>query len=108
MPAEPIVPESDAPETVTEAVQLLQVKGYDAVLTVERGEIHCAACAGRHDAEALTVHHTYRFEGESDPGDEAIVLGVEIGDCGARGIIVSAYGPDADPELLALIAQLMT
>lgn len=70
--------------------------------------LRCAACDGAHGAAAVVVQHTFRFEGESDPGDEAIVLGVGIGECGARGIIVSAYGPDADPELLALIAQLIS
>jgi len=33
------------------------------------------------------------------------VLGVACPDCGARGVIVSAYGPDADPEYLALLEQ---
>ena len=99
--------EDNAPETVTEAVQLLQAEGYDAELTVEGDVIRCAGCAGTHGVAALVVDHTFRFEGESDPGDEAIVLGIGIGDCGAKGIIVSAYGPDADPELLALINQLV-
>ncbi|MGC1513560.1 MAG: hypothetical protein WA797_11660 [Acidimicrobiales bacterium] len=48
----------------------------------------------------------FRFEGDSDPGDEAIVLGIECPACNRRGIIVSAYGPDADPHLLALLDRL--
>jgi hypothetical protein len=34
------------------------------------------------------------------------VLGVECPACGTRGIVVSAYGPQADPELLALLDRL--
>ena len=52
------------------------------------------------------MQHTFRFEGDTDPGDEAIVLGVECPECGIRGIIVSSYGPEASPEFLALLDQL--
>jgi hypothetical protein len=44
----------------------------------------------------------------TDPADEAIVLGVECAACGVRGIVVSAYGPDADPQLIALLDRLAT
>lgn len=40
--------------------------------------------------EPLLIRHTVRFEGAPDPGDEAIVLGVECPVSGATGIIVSA------------------
>ena len=33
----------------------------------------------------------YRFEGDSDPGDEAIVLGIES-TTGIKGILVNGYG----------------
>jgi hypothetical protein len=54
----------------------------------------------------VLVERVYRFEGPSDPADEAIVLGVCCPKCGARGIIVSAFGPDADPEVLGAVAML--
>jgi hypothetical protein len=44
----------------------------------------------------------------TDPGDESIVLGLECPDCGALGVIVSAYGPDADQALLTVIERLAT
>jgi hypothetical protein len=52
------------------------------------------------------VRFVFRFEGVSDPGDEAIVLGVECPQCGDRGIIVSAFGVDADDQLRELQALL--
>lgn len=94
----------DSPGTVTEAMHLLEAEGYRADFQVapsEAGGPHRA-----HDASGLVVRRTYRFEGETDPGDEAIVLGVECTTCGTLGIVVSAYGPDADPELLALLDRL--
>jgi hypothetical protein len=93
----------DAPETVTEAVRSLQLEGYDAEFTLRGRAFQCGKCHHHHAPARLVIERTYRFEGPSDPADEAIVLGVACPDCGARGVIVSAYGPDADPEYLALL-----
>ena len=41
------------------------------------------------------VDQQFRFEGDSDPGDEAIVLGITLPEWDKKGILVSAYGPDA-------------
>ena len=95
-----------APETVTDAVQLLDSMGYDSTVTVADRAVHCSSCGSAYSPDDIVVHHTFRFEGPSDPGDEAIVLGIEIPSCGARGVIVSAYGPDADPEFLHVVAAL--
>ena len=41
----------------------------------------------------------YRFEGPSDPDEEAVVFALRCPVCGAGGTLVSGYGPSADPEL---------
>ncbi len=96
----------DTPETVSEAVALLEARGFSGSFRVADSLVHCHACDTGHAPSALMVRATFRFEGASDPGDEAIVLGVECPACGIRGIIVSAFGPEADPELLALLDRL--
>ena len=88
-----------APDTVTEAVELLQADGYTADFTLEGITNTCPICANAHELTRGIVERQYRFEGDSDPGDEAIVLGVLCPACGVRGVLVSAFGPDADPEL---------
>jgi hypothetical protein len=35
-----------------------------------------------------------------------VVFGIVCPGCGARGIVVSAYGPDADPEIFDLLTRL--
>ncbi len=96
----------DQPETVTAAVELLQAEGFDGDFAVAEAAVHCSRCAGSYEPARLIVRQTFRFEGETDPGDEAIVLGVECPECGSTGVIVSAYGPDADADLLALLDRL--
>lgn len=90
----------DAPATVLEAVQLLEREGYTANTTVlPDGTIRCGACTRTHAVDGALVDRVYRFEGASDPDDEAIVLGVRCPECGVQGVIVSAFGPNADPAL---------
>jgi hypothetical protein len=91
---------ADAPETVTEAVAQLRNEGYtDEVLIVDgtlRWREFGAACSV---SDAL-VEAMYRFEGESDPGDEMVVFGLRDPGSGALGTLASAYGLAADPETL--------
>ena len=91
---------STSPNTVTEAVTLLAEEGYTTDLGIQEGSLHA-----EHDAAHFTIEKVFRFEGDSDPGDEAIVLGVFCPDCDARGTVVSAYGHGADPALLARLSR---
>ncbi len=99
-------PAVDAPETVTDAMAVLEADGYRGDFTLEGEAVRCHGGGHVGDRAQFEVERTYRFEGESDPGDEAIVLGVHCTSCGSRGIVVSAFGPDADPELVGLVRLL--
>jgi len=91
-----------APATVLEAVQLLEREGYSSSVTVRPdGTMHCSACAHSHAVADALVERVFRFEGASDPDDEAIVLAVRFPDCGTKGVVVSGFGPSADPAVLA-------
>ena len=96
----------DAAETVTDAIAQLEQLGYRSDFSFMDGSVRCAGCTVAHAPTEIVVRHTFRFEGDTDPGDEAIVLGVESPACGVKGIVVSAYGPDASPEFVALLQQL--
>jgi hypothetical protein len=91
----------DAPETVTDAVATLIAEGYTAdfgTAAEADGTVVCPVCGSIHAFTSGIVERTFRFEGPSDPGDEAIVLGLRCTNCGALGTLVSAYGPGADPD----------
>ncbi len=81
------------PETVTEALALLAADGYGVDFNLIGRSMTCPVCRCRPStsrAAAIERFDEYRFEGDSDPGDEAIVLGLRCADCGARGVFVSA------------------
>ena len=82
-----------SPTTVTEAVSDLRADGYLVDFSVaEGGVLRCDQCGTLHDPGEAHVDRIARFEGESDPGDEAIVFAITCSGCGLRGTLVSAYG----------------
>jgi hypothetical protein len=98
-------PEDPAPEaapsagTVTEALADLAAEGYGDDLRFTGGALECRVCGRAHATDAAEVERVLRFEGQSDPGDEMMVLGLRCPHCGAKGSLATAFGIDADPEL---------
>lgn len=83
-----------APVTVVDAIAVLRAGGYD----LDFGPVgECPRCTqgGSASAPALVFDRLFRFEGDSNPDDEAMVLGVRCIVCGGSGVFVSAYGPGA-------------
>jgi hypothetical protein len=94
------------PDTVTEAIDELAVDGYTANFSVRPGVMRCPSCHQAHEPSEVLVDRIYRFEGASDPGDEAIVVGLRCPTCGARGVLVSGYGPTTDPDDIDVLLAL--
>ena len=96
----------DAPDTVSEAVAHLTDLGYTDDLKLCPEGLLDATTGGTHPLATAVVDHEFRFEGPSDPGDEAIVLGVHCTEWDRKGVVVAAYGPDADPDEAQLLVAL--
>jgi hypothetical protein len=93
--------------TVVEAIATLRERGYGADFDVAPGGlIVCRACGDVHKPEDAVVEATFRFEGASDPDDEAVVFGLACRACGARGVLVAAYGPAASADEAAVVTAL--
>ena len=92
------------PLTVTEAVAFLQEQGYTDEIELNGPKLVCERTKLSYDLANILVDHTFRFEGDSDPGDEAIVLGLRYPDSDIRATLVSAYGRDADPHNRRLLS----
>ncbi|HEV2309422.1 MAG TPA: phosphoribosylpyrophosphate synthetase [Acidimicrobiia bacterium] len=90
---------SDEPATVLDALRVLAADGYDASFSLVEDGVRCSVCASAHPMERLRAARVYRFEGPSDPDEEAAVYALECPRCGAKGVLVSTYGPAADPAL---------
>jgi len=80
-------------DTVTDAVVGLKARGYQKDFNLEE---NCIVChEDKYHPEDFEIVEIYRFEGNSDPGDEAVVYAIESKN-GDKGILVSGYGISAD------------
>lgn len=102
---------SQANDKVTEMNSLAMVmgkavkNGYTEQFKVGSRGFHTAEDGSKAYApEEISVINFYRFEGESDPGDNSILYVVETSD-GKKGTLVDAYGPYADPKVSAFMQQ---
>ena len=89
--------------TVTEAIHELRQKGYTLDFNLEE---NCLACKdGKFNADQFEIMEVYRYEGESDPGDEATVYGIESHD-GKKGILVTSFGAGTDSKASKVLEKL--
>jgi hypothetical protein len=80
-------------DTVTEAIKGLRERGYTRDFNLKE---NCIVChEDEFHPEDFEITEVYRFEGDSDPADEAVVYAIESKK-GDRGVLVSGYGISAD------------
>lgn len=92
-------------ETLSQATTRLVLAGYVEDYRALDGRLVCGQCATSHNPAELTIDAIVRFEGDSNPDDEAIVYALDAG-CGHRGLYISAYGPGATADDIAVVAAL--
>jgi hypothetical protein len=93
--------------TVAEEIDALRARGFSADFSVTRdGHLRCNTCGHIHRPTDITVESTARFEGASNPDDQAIVFGLRCNECDVRGVLVTAYGPTATAEEAAVMTAL--
>ena len=51
------------------------------------------------------IQHIFRYEGESDPGDEAVVYGI-ISTSGEKGVYVAGFSANSESEAATVLAKL--
>ena len=85
-------------ETLVEAMERLRSIGYvnDFSATAD-GQVRCELCRTDHDPGVISIAATLRFEGDSNPDDESILIALEC-ECGALGQYTAAFGPDTPAE----------
>ncbi|CAN5831070.1 hypothetical protein BH11BAC3_BH11BAC3_36930 [soil metagenome] len=78
--------------TLSEVTNLLNERGYTIDFNLKE---NCLECGGGYlkifPGEFIVDKH-YRFEGQSDPGDEAIVYAISSPKHNLKGVLVNGYG----------------
>ncbi len=76
-------------DTVTSAINGLRERGFTEDFNLQE---NCLICnAQKFNPVEFAIKEVYRFEGDSDPGDEAVVYGIESNN-GMKGVLVNGYG----------------
>ena len=90
-------------DTVSKAVEELRKQGYTTDFNIGENSITCSdGNFGTNDFEVVDV---YRYEGDSDPADEAAVYAIRSSS-GLKGILVTGYGASADTAAEEILEKL--
>ncbi|MGZ4055229.1 MAG: phosphoribosylpyrophosphate synthetase [Bacteroidia bacterium] len=78
--------------TVTEAVNDLTKRGYTNSFKFCSHGIECAQLSITLHPDHFEIVEVYRFDGMTDPADEAVVYAIESKDGTTKGILINGYG----------------
>ena len=92
-------------DTVSQAVQGLKQRGYAIDFNMEADCIVCNETPLRLKPDEFEITEVYRYEGNSDPGDEAVVYAIESKH-GQKGVLVNGFGVSSDPASDEMVAKL--
>jgi DNA-directed RNA polymerase subunit RPC12/RpoP len=90
--------------TMTEIIRDYELAGFDAPMSLGAdgrgldGIVRCGTCGAEIPPSEMVLHSLRRVEGASDPADMAAVAAVACPTCGARGVVVARFGPEATPD----------
>jgi hypothetical protein len=76
---------------VLEALNDLNKKGFTVDFNLHKERII-------RNPNQFEIKHIYRYEGDTDPGEEATVYGIES-NSGERGVFVSGYSANSNDEV---------
>jgi hypothetical protein len=82
-------------DTVAEAVNGLKQRGYSIDFNLEQDQLICEKTPVSLRPSEFEITEVYRFEGNSDPADEAIVYAIESRH-GQKGVLVNGFGVSAE------------
>ena len=93
-------------DTLSEAITDLRAKGYVEDFNLEPQCLECRGGAYKLFPEEFTVDTYYRFEGMTDPADEAVLYAISSDKYGLKGILVNGYGIYADDTTNEMVNKL--
>lgn len=81
--------------TLTSCVNKVVKDGYTDAFKVTRNSLYSPSKDKNYSPEQIRIIDFYRFEGQSDPADNAIMYVIETND-GLKGTVIDAYGAYSD------------
>lgn len=91
--------------TVSEAINKFRQQGFTIDFNLEENCFTCEGNTNKYNTEDFEIVDVYRYEGDSDPGDEAVVYAIQS-NSGLKGILVAGYGASSDPGISNMLEKL--
>ena len=82
--------------TLSEVLNKLKKEGYTVDFNLGDNCLECHGNALKINPEDFVVDRHYRFEGYTDPGDQAVVYAISSDKFGVKGVLVDGYGVYSD------------
>ena len=86
--------------TVSKALEELKNKGYTVDFNIQESKII-------NNPNDFEIQHIYRYEGETDPADEAMVFGIKS-KAGEKGVFVAGLAAFTDNSAAMILHDLST
>ncbi len=96
----------DTMSTVSEALDKLKREGYIVDFNLDDNCLSCHGNTLKIHPDEFVVDTFYRFEGISDPGDEAVVYAISSTKLDVKGTLVDGYGMYSDARAGDLVKAL--
>ena len=98
------IPEIPWMKGLASCTNKMKEDGYKEDFQVTKEGLATFNEAKTYKPEQVKIVNFYRFEGESDPGDNVILYVMETDD-GTKGTLVDGYGAYADSDVSKFIVQ---
>ena len=93
-------------ETLSEAIADLTKKGYTHNFNINNSCIECHEKNVQLKPNEFHIDELFRFEGDTDPGDENVLYAISAAHLPMKGLLVNAYGMYSDAVNDDLIKKL--
>jgi len=92
-------------KTLSACTKMLEDKGFKTPFLVSKEGIKSVSSDRMYKPNQVRIVDFYRFEGDSDPEDNAIIYAVEA-ISGERGLLIDAYGSEGDINISNFIVAI--
>jgi hypothetical protein len=92
--------------TLSETMNELRKEGYTEDFNLQQNCLECRNGRFKVFADEFKVDKFYRFEGPSDPADQAILYAISSDIHQLKGVLVNAYGIYSEPITDEMLVKL--
>ncbi|MFN8344560.1 MAG: phosphoribosylpyrophosphate synthetase [Spirosomataceae bacterium] len=93
-------------DTLSETMEALRKEGYVEDFNLHQDALVCRQGELKVFTDEFRIDEFYRFEGQTDPADEAVLYAISSEKHDVKGLLVSGYGVYTETVTDALLAKL--